>query len=81
MNFHYVYILQSQTNPSRFYTGFTENLSDRLNKHNEGGCPHTANFRPWKIKSAVAFAERERALAFEAYLKTASGRAFARKRL
>jgi putative endonuclease len=43
--------------------------------------PHTAKFRPWRIKTAIAFIEQERAIEFERYLKTASGRAFAKKRL
>lgn len=40
-----------------------------------------SKFRPWKIKTAVAFAPGDQAFAFERYLKTSSGRAFARKRL
>jgi predicted GIY-YIG superfamily endonuclease len=81
MSFHYAYILQSEKEPDRFYTGNTEDLRARLKKHNAGEVPHTSKFRPWKIKSAVAFASRERACDFERYLKSASGRAFAKKRL
>jgi putative endonuclease len=79
--FFCVYILQSVEYPERFYSGFTENLRERLAQHNHGACPHTRKFRPWRIKTAVAFTDREQALEFERYLKTASGRAFARKRL
>ncbi len=79
--FFYVYILQSQANPPHFYTGFTENLDSRLAHHNSGGDPHTATYRPWRIKTAIAFTDREQALAFERYLKSPSGRAFAKKRL
>ena len=79
--FYYVYILRSEGSPDRHYTGFTEDLESRLPHHNGGGDPHTAKYRPWKIKTAVAFTEREQALAFERYLKTSSGRAFAKKRL
>jgi putative endonuclease len=56
-------------------------LKQRLGQHNAGGVSHTSKFRPWQIKTAVAFADRQRAAAFEKYLKTASGRAFAKKRL
>jgi len=35
----YVYILQSLNDPSQHYTGLTDNLKTRLQKHNEGGCP------------------------------------------
>ena len=81
MEFYYVYILQSKVAPETFYIGFTENLRTRLRIHNSGQVPHTAKFRPWHIKTAVAFTERQRAVEFEHYLKSASGRAFAKKRL
>ena len=78
--FFYVYILRSEAKP-RFYTGFTEDLDARLVHHNSGGDPHTAKYRPWCIKTAIAFTDREQALAFERYLKSPSGRAVARQRL
>jgi len=81
VKFTYVYILRSEENPERFYVGLTDDLRDRLRRHNAGELPHTAKFRPWRIKTAVAFIDRGRAAAFERYLKTASGRAFAKKRL
>ena len=81
VEFYYVYILQSKVSPEAFYVGFTENLRTRLKIHNSGQVPHTAKFCPWKIKTAVAFADRQRAIEFERYLKSSSGRAFAKKRL
>jgi len=81
MEFFYVYILQSERFPEAFYIGFTEDLRSRLPAHNAGRVPHTAKSRPWRIKTAVAFTDRERALEFERYLKSGSGRAFAKKRL
>jgi predicted GIY-YIG superfamily endonuclease len=81
MRFSYVYILQSCTDANRHYTGLTDDLRDRLRRHNAGEVPHTSKFLPWQVKTAVAFKDRERAAAFERYLKTASGRAFARKLL
>ena len=81
MKFYYVYILQSGKNPNCFYGGFTENLKERLAEHNAGKSTHTRPLRPWRIKTCIAFTERQAALDFERYLKTASGRAFAKKRL
>lgn len=81
MGFFYVYILQSQKFLDRFYTGITDNLRDRLRRHNAGEVPHTAKYRPWSVKTAVAFTDQQQAREFERYLKTASGRAFAKKRL
>jgi predicted GIY-YIG superfamily endonuclease len=79
--FYYVYIIQSIDHPERFYTGFTEDLEERLADHNQGKNYHTSKHRPWRIKTAIAFADRQKALDFELYLKTPSGRAFAKKRL
>ena len=74
MDFCYVYILQSESNPMRFYVGLTDNLKDRLRRHNAGEVSHTAKLKPWRTKTAIAFADRERAAAFEQYLKLWSGR-------
>jgi len=81
MSFFYVYILQADQMPERFYIGLTEDLKQRLVKHNAGEVPHTAEFKPWRIKTAIAFTNRTRAAEFERYLKSPSGRAFAKKRL
>ena len=81
MKFFYVYILQSEIAGEHFYVGFTEDLQARLKTHNAGHVPHTIKFRPWRIKTAIAFTERRRAIDFERYLKSASGRAFSKKRL
>lgn len=81
MKFFYVYILQSEARRETFYTGHTDDLQARLQKHNAGEVTHTAKFRPWKIKTAIAFTNGEQAVEFERYLKTSSGRAFAKKRL
>ena len=77
----YVYILQSLAAEEHFYTGITDDLKERLAKHNAGAVTHTSKFRLWRIKSYVAFTDEARAIAFEQYLKSRSGRAFAKKRL
>jgi putative endonuclease len=79
--FHYVYILQSQSQSKQIYTGQTADLERRLAEHNEGRVPHTSKFVPWRIRTATAFRDRDRALAFERYLKSGSGRAFLARHL
>jgi len=76
----FVYILESLTG-EHFYTGITDDLDARLAKHNSGAVTHTAKYRPWKIKTYLAFSSAARAADFEKYLKSGSGRAFANKRL
>ena len=77
----YVYILQSLAAEEHFYTGITDDPKARLAKHNAGAVTHTSKFRPWRIKSYIAFTDETRAIAFEKYLKSGSGRAFAKTRL
>lgn len=77
--FTYVYMLQSIGSPASHYVGFTEDLALRLITHNAGSVPATKADRPWRIKTAVAFTDAMRARAFERYLKSGSGRAFAQK--
>jgi len=76
----YVYLLRSESWPSKTYVGFTADLKSRLADHNAGRSSHTARFRPWKLECYLGFADESAARAFEGYLKTSSGVAFARKR-
>ena len=76
----FVYILRSINFPTRVYVGFTEDIRARLQKHNEGGNVSTAPYRPWKMIFYCAFEDKGKALAFETYLKSHSGKAFSAKR-
>jgi len=72
-------MLRSESFPERFYTGMTSDLETRLQAHNSGSVPHTSKYKPWKIEIAIAFPAKPKATAFETYLKSHSGRAFAAK--
>lgn len=76
---YYVYILKSETDKTRHYTGLTQDLEKRLKAHNNGQVPHTAKHKPSRIETVIMFRSREKAAAFEKYLKSHSGRAFAVK--
>ncbi len=77
----FVYVLKSQSEPARYYTGLTSDVLARLAAHNAGRCPHTATGRPWSVDVVVEFANEERAVRFEQYLKSGSGCAFAKRHL
>lgn len=79
--FAYVYILQSEADPDRFYTGCSDDLRRRLLRHNSGEVPHTSKWKPWRVKTYIAFSDKRQARTFEKYLKSSSGRAFLKKRL
>jgi len=75
----HTYIIRSEKFPNQRYIGSTNNIQLRLHKHNEGGSPHTSKYRPWKIDVLVSFPNKRKALAFEQYLKSGSGYAFAKR--
>jgi len=77
--FTYVYVLLSEKDATRRYIGLTDDLGARLKSHNQGNNSYTSKYRPWQIETAIAFRSREKAAAFEKYLKSHSGRAFASK--
>ena len=78
-DFFYVHILISDADKTVHYTGVTCDLRERLLEHNRGACPHTSKHRPWQLETAVAFKSKSKARAFEKYLKSGSGREFARR--
>lgn len=75
--FYYVYILRCSNNSP--YVGCTDNLKNRLDKHNRGYVDATKNLLPIKLNCYFAFPNRYTAFKFEKYLKSGSGRAFMKK--
>ena len=81
MSKRFVYVLRNAAAPPRYYTGLASNISTRLAEHNGGSCIHTAKYRPWSLDVVIEFADERRAVAFERYLKSGSGVAFAHRHL
>ncbi len=77
----YVYLLRSIGHPIQRYTGLTSDIRARIAKHNEGGSPHTSKYKPWELVAFIRFEDDDKAAAFEQYLKSGSGRAFANRHL
>jgi predicted GIY-YIG superfamily endonuclease len=77
----FVYILRSEGFPNQYYSGLTDDVRDRLSRHNRGEIPSTARYIPWKLIFYCAFPGRVLAADFESYLKTGSGRAFVRRHI
>lgn len=59
--------------------GVTSDVSERLYWHHAGLNPYTARDRPWLVIVSVEFRTQDAALKFERYLKSGSGRAFAKR--
>ena len=77
---YYVYIIQSKKDKS-YYVGVTEDLKIRLQEHNRGKVEYTSSKTPYGLLWYCVFKNKNKAFAFEKYLKQGSGFAFARKRL
>jgi putative endonuclease len=75
----FVYLLQSTRDPEQYYVGLTSDPRNRLAARNDGDSPDTARHRPWRLVVMIEFADEHRALAFERYLKSGSGREFSRR--
>ena len=78
---HHVYIINSIKNSEAYYTGYTKNPIQRLKYHNAGLTKSTEKNRPWRFVSIVSFLDKGKAMKFEKYLKSGSGRAIAKKHL
>ncbi len=75
----YVYLIRSESQPTQTYVGMTVDLKKRMVSHNGGANKHTSKFRPWKLVCYVALDDKDKAVAFEKYLKAGSGHAFANR--
>jgi putative endonuclease len=75
----YVYILICAN--GKLYTGCTNDLRDRFQRHKSGEVESTKDLLPIKLIFYCAFPDKYKAFAFEKYLKSGSGRAFKNKRL
>lgn len=76
---HYIYILNCAD--GKPYTGCTDNLKERMERHVKGYVPATKERRPVKLIGYTAFVNKYKAFAFEKYLKSGSGRAFINRHL
>lgn len=74
-----VYILKCADGKS--YTGCTENLEERSQRHSNGYVPATENRHPVQLITRIVFNNKYKAFEFEKYLKSGSGRAFLNKHL
>ena len=75
----FVYVLKNSDTKPRFYVGLTSDVRARVSHHNSGRCPHTASRKPWHLHIAIEFPDEVPAIRFERYLKSGSGRAFAKR--
>jgi len=78
--FFYTYVLQSEKD-GKLYVGYTKDLFERLEKHNEGLVAATRDRRPLTLKYYEACASEQKAIKREKYFKTGFGRRFLSQRM
>jgi len=75
---YYVYSLKCKNG---YYIGCTDNLKDRIERHQRGHVPATANRLPVKLEFYFATQNKYKAFELEKYYKSGSGRVFINKHL
>jgi len=73
---YYVYSLQCKDG---YYIGCTDNIQNRLERHQKGHVPATADRLPITLEFYFVTDDKYKAFKFEKYLKSGSGRAFIKK--
>jgi len=73
---HFVYSLRCKDG---YYVGCTDDVEERLNRHQNGHVPATKDRLPLHLEFYVAVPQKHIAFEFEKYLKSGSGRAFIKK--
>ena len=80
MKYFYVYVLLSEADRN-FYVGYTNNLSKRVDQHNQGKVNSTKNRVPLKLVYWEGCLNQQDATSREKYLKTAWGKRYIKNRL
>ena len=73
---HYIYSLKCKDG---YYIGCTENLKERVGRHQNGYVSAIARRLPVSLEFYFAIKDKYKAFEFEKYLKSGSGRAFLKK--
>ena len=64
----FIYILYSKSR-GRFYIGYTQDIKERINRHNMGRERHTKSGAPWKLIHSESFETRSAAMKQENKIK------------
>ena len=72
---YYVYILESQKDKT-YYVGSTNNLKDRIERHNQGRVSYTKPRRPWKLVYSEEYPDRSGAAKKEYEIKKHKSKEF-----
>ena len=77
---YYIYTLLSEKD-GKFYTGYSSDLTKRLESHNNGLVNSTKAIRPLKLLYFEGCLNQQDATRREKYLKSGNGKIYVRSRL
>jgi len=77
---YYVYVLKSLID-NNLYVGYTKEIGNRLNEHNNGKVFSTKNRKPFQLIYYEACLNQQDATHREKYLKTSWGKRYIKNRL
>ena len=78
--YYYVYVIRSLVN-KKLYVGFTADIENRINKHNDGKVRSTKAYKPYKLVYKEQFNNKREARKRELYLKSGEGREYIKLKL
>ena len=76
----YVYVLESESTHS-WYIGYTQDLNERLQRHNTHQVTSTAHKGPWRHIYYEGYLDRRDAIGREKFLKSGAGWRFLKKQM
>ena len=78
---YYVYLLENENDKS-WYIGFTTNIKERVDAHNQGKGGRTTKLKAdWKLIYHEMYLDKMDAIGREKFLKSGSGRRYLKKQL
>lgn len=80
MTWWYIYVIRSKRD-CNWYTGYTNNLQERISKHNNQQVFSTKSRIPFELIYSEACLNKDDAMAREKYLKSGMGKRYLKNRL
>ena len=71
---YFIYILRSQD--GTYYVGYTQDLSERLQRHNQGRSKYTKAKRPWELVYSEELQDRSSAIQRELEIKNCKSKVY-----
>jgi len=72
---YFVYIIESLKDGS-YYVGSTQNLTERIKRHNQGRSTYTKPKRPWELVFSEEHIDRSKAIIREKEIKSRKSKSY-----